>query len=393
MALAALEQEKRSLKAEVRGLQNAVQELRGSIRVFCRIRPKRTMESHYGVTPEGARSLCLRKPPGERRHDFSFDRVFCQTAQLEELYEEVGPLLSSILEGLHVCIFAYGQTGAGKTYTLAGEDGQPGLQDLAIAELRRLAGGMEVRLTALEIYNEAIQEPKETVKNEYNQCEDLLQDGEEKLEVRQAEGWSPFGSMRVPNLSSRVVRAPEDVSKALAQARGKRHVSATALNERSSRSHTVTSFSVGHETGQLGVLHIVDLAGSERTKVSQAEGLQMKEANCINRSLSALADVLFALGDSTSTPAHVPYRNSKLTYLLQDALGGTGCKTFLFAQVSPDACDAFESYSTLTFAARVATSVQKGRLRPRPSPSPRAQAVGGSPRTFEVPPLPKRSDR
>eukprot|EP00913_Durusdinium_trenchii_P023275 g21853.t1 len=105
-------------------------------------------------------------------------------------------------------------------------------------------------------------------------------------------------------------------------------------------------------------------ADANQTGSSKYSPFGSMRANCINRSLSALADVLFALGDSTSS-AHVPYRNSKLTYLLQDALGGPGCKTFLFAQVSPDALDANESYSTLTFASRVATSVQKGRLRPR----------------------------
>merc|ERR1712136_135999 len=113
------------------------------------------------------------------------------------------------------------------------------------------------------------------------------------------------------------------------------------------------------ETVRVGVLHLVDLAGSERTKVSQAEGQQMKEANFINRSLSSLADVLYALGEGS---AHVPYRNSKLTYLLQDALGGSGCKTLLFAQISPEPLDVPETFSTLTFAARVA-SVQTGRLR------------------------------
>merc|ERR1712187_894482 len=113
-----------------------------------------------------------------------------------------------------------------------------------------------------------------------------------------------------------------------------------------------------------GVLHIVDLAGSERTKVSQAEGQQMKEANAINKSLAALADVLYAVGEESP---HVPYRNSKLTYLLQEALGGSGCKTLLFAQISPEPNDVHETYSTLTFASRVATNVQKGRLKPAAS--------------------------
>eukprot|EP00434_Breviolum_minutum_P011429 symbB.v1.2.010078.t1/scaffold644.1/size179742/2 len=416
IAFAALEQEKRSLRSEVRSLQNQVQELRGSIRVFCRIRPPKQLTENngaLGVKAEGSRSICLKKPPGDRRHDFNFDRVFSQQAGQRDLFEEVGPLLPGILEGIHVCIFAYGQTGAGKTYTLAGHrsTGEPGIQDLAISDLLRLTKeSFEVRLTALEIYNESIQ--------------DLLSDEapaqsrgtNERLEVRQSRegltsdetddlpGPSPFGSMRVPGLKSWTVQETADVEEALERVRTKRHVASTALNERSSRSHTVISLSVQRASGSvesmgvpLGVLHIVDLAGSERTKVSQAEGIQMKEANCINRSLSALADVLFALGDSSSS-AHVPYRNSKLTYLLQDALGGPGCKTFLFAQVSPDAQDAHESYSTLTFAARVATSVQKGRLRVRtgatgtisPSPRPRDSPASREENWSRAPPLPRR---
>eukprot|EP00435_Cladocopium_sp_Y103_P054328 s541_g17.t1 len=375
LALATLEQEKRSLRSEVRSLQN--QELRGSIRVFCRIRPPRpgaegaSTANGFGVKAEGSRSVCLKKPPGDRRHDFNFDRVFNQQAGQR----------------------SFGILGAGKTYTLAGQRSskQPGIQDLAIGDLLRLAKeSFEVRLTALEIYNESIQDL-------LSSCEGASGPSRapsERLEVRQSrEGLtsdaetdeaspSPFGSMRVPGLKSWTVQDSADVEEALERVRTKRHVASTALNERSSRSHTVISLSVLRRSAgveslgvPVGVLHIVDLAGSERTKVSQAEGLQMKEANCINRSLSALADVLFALGDSSSS-AHVPYRNSKLTYLLQDALGGPGCKTFLFAQVSPDAQDAHESYSTLTFAARVATSVQKGRLRLRTgnvSPSPRRE--------------------
>lgn len=435
ISLATLEQDKRSLRSEVRTLQNTVQELRGSIRVFCRIRPpkqKADASGAFGVKAEGSRSVCLRKPPGERRHDFNFDRVFSQQAGQRELYEEVGPLLPGILEGIHLCIFAYGQTGAGKTYTLAGQrsSGDPGIQDLAIADLLRLAESFEVRLTALEIYNESIQDLLSDATSE-------AESRDERLEVRQSAGaisdvadlhpaqdgtgansadanqtgsskYSPFGSMRVPGLKSWSIQNLADVEDALQRVRNKRHVASTALNERSSRSHTVISLSVLRRSGAevngvpVGVLHIVDLAGSERTKISQAEGIQMKEANCINRSLSALADVLFALGDSTSS-AHVPYRNSKLTYLLQDALGGPGCKTFLFAQVSPDALDANESYSTLTFASRVATSVQQGRLRPRgavPSPSPRKSPQReemtwkgpGNGLAGTTPPLPRRKE-
>lgn len=169
-----------------------------------------------------------------------------------------------------------------------------------------------------------------------------------------------------------------DIEPALRLARANRHVSQTAMNERSSRSHCVLSLgimrtpvppkdgtSVTPESPTFGVLHIVDLAGSERTKVSQAEGQQMVEANSINKSLSALCDVLFALGDERdrSGAAHVPYRNSRLTYLLQDALGGVGCKVLLFACTSSEPCDVTETFSTLSFASRV-SRIEKGRMRP-----------------------------
>ncbi|CAE7786103.1 KIN14F [Symbiodinium sp. CCMP2592] len=413
IAVASLEHEKRALRSEVRTLQNLVQELRGSIRVFCRIRPpKQPAGSLAGAATEaqGARSISLRKPAGDKRQDFSFDRVFSQLAGQRDLYEEVEPLIPGVLQGIHVCILAYGQTGAGKTYTLAGDrsTGEPGIQDLAIADLLKLALGSsegaryDVRLSALEIYNESIQD---LLSDPETGLREGLQEGPcERLEVRQsreagpaseeaAGSWpSPFGSMRVPGLKSWAVRESSDVEQALGRIGRQRHVASTALNERSSRSHCVLSLSVraaggaGDDEGHrgCGVLHIVDLAGSERTKVSQAEGQQMKEANCINRSLSALSDVLSALGDSSGN-AHIPFRNSKLTYLLQDALGGPGCKTFLFAQVSPEVADANESYSTLTFASRVAANVQKGRLRPMsrqgpPGGSPATRAQDASPR-------------
>lgn len=425
LTVAALEHDKRVLQSELRTLQNTVQELRGSIRVFCRIRPQNRAASGplaaagIGARAESTQHVVLKKPPGDRRHEFSFDRVFPPDAGQRTVYEEVGSLLPGVFSGLHLCIFAYGQTGAGKTYTLAGNNisGEKGIQDMAIADLLRLAderaqmGGLqyEARISALEIYNETVK--------------DLLVDAsaaDSRLEVRQSRdggnfadssepgggqpGPSQFGSMRVPNLQTRRVQSPADVERALVHVKGSRHVAATCLNEHSSRSHCIVSLSLvqrsaGDSDGMhhsVGVLHIVDLAGSERTKVSQAEGQQMKEANCINRSLSALADVLYALGEGGNT-MHVPYRNSKLTYLLQDALGGVGCKTLLFAQVSPESPDVHETYSTLAFASRVA-NVQKGRLRPNtpsaakkrdttPPPSAgRAQATRNS-----VQPLPDAS--
>mmetsp|Transcript_69778 Transcript_69778/g.220240 ORF Transcript_69778/g.220240 Transcript_69778/m.220240 type:complete len:478 (-) Transcript_69778:102-1535(-) len=385
---------------------------------------------------------------GEEAKEFHVDVAMDSTdpqspnfVSQEKCYLLMGKrMLDHMLQGYNTCLFCYGQTGTGKTYTLSGSaaSGEKGIQDMAIREILRLAeasaseGGTayEVRLSALEIYNEAIhdllagapahsalgsQSPGrassasalESARLEVRLSRDSLLPSEgDSLSGIGASSSAPsqFGSMRVPGLRTWRIAGVQDVEPALRLVAANRHVAATALNERSSRSHCVLSLSLapraagGEEAPNgVGVLHIVDLAGSERTKVSQAEGQQLKEANCINRSLSSLADVLYALGDSGGA-SHVPYRNSKLTYLLQDALGGPGCKTFLFAQISPEPADVHESYSTLTFASRVATSVQKGRLRLMPSASASQRCVSpagrrsttprGSPALGQAPPLP-----
>mmetsp|Transcript_33050 Transcript_33050/g.71924 ORF Transcript_33050/g.71924 Transcript_33050/m.71924 type:complete len:827 (+) Transcript_33050:94-2574(+) len=411
LAVAALEHDRRSLQGEVRRLQNVVQELRGSIRVFCRVRPARALAgplvaAGIGARVEGSQCIAMRKPPGDRRQEFSFDRVFGQEAAQEDVYEEVAPLLAGVLDGLHLCIFAYGQTGAGKTYTLSGNGSERGIQDFAITDLLKLAQqrGLEMgveydaSLTAVEIYNESIHD---LLSQSAGAGGPAGMDLRQSRELGDSDSPSPFGSMRIPGLRSQRIRGPEDVEPVLRQIIANRHVAATAMNERSSRSHCVLSLLLIRRDSEprveeasrcAGVLHIVDLAGSERTKVSQAEGQQMKEANFINRSLASLADVLYALGEGTAS--HVPYRNSKLTYLLQEPLGGAGCKTLLFAQIAPDPGDVHESYSTLTFASRVAT-VQKGRLRPggscrgtpprRRSPEPSTQSSYLGPRTSPPP--------
>jgi hypothetical protein len=392
------DEERHSLKKQVRALQNQLQELRGSIRVFCRLRPgkdpkdetRRRGEEGTGCKVEGTQRMVLRKsssaqdPPLE----FNFDCAFGPRSSQHSVYEEVEPLLPRLLEGYHLCVFAYGQTGAGKTYTLAGggQSADAGLQSRAIADVIRLVqeekrdvarrstrgddsdspceSSVELWLSALEIYNETIQDL--LVDTQHDAVGSVLDIRQETSAASSETFPSPFGSMRVPGLKMRRVESFDDVKPALKRVAQLRHTAATALNDRSSRSHCILSFSIvrrgslDDEPASTGTLHIVDLAGSERTKISRAEGQQMREANSINKSLAALTDVLFALGDDST---HVPYRNSKLTYLMQDALGGAGCKTLLFANVSPDSADVNETYSTLTFASRVATTVQKGRLR------------------------------
>merc|ERR1719321_266512 len=253
-----------------------------------------------------------------------------------------------------------------------------------------------VSVSILEIYNEEVR--------------DLLVPNTSTLEIRIVDADMPladrtFGAVGVPGLTNRVVTSAEELSAVMELGKRNRAQHCTNLNERSSRSHMISTiqvryrdvdlaasfassalaasqgtFAAPEEEAELcGRVHFVDLAGSERTKVSGAEGDRMKEANAINKSLSALGDVLRALAKSAK---HVPYRNSKLTYLLQDALGGAS-KVLMFAQVSSDPHDVSESFSTLNFASRVA-SIEKGRLRPnsqraaaRSQPDkPGGQAVG-----------------
>ncbi|KAL9310535.1 Kinesin-like protein KIN-14J [Arabidopsis thaliana] len=363
---------------ENRRLYNEVQELKGNIRVYCRIRPflpgqnsRQTTIEYIGETGE----LVVANPfkQGKDTHRlFKFNKVFDQAATqglnlfpsyvllafssiiydihilnllsyVEEVFLDTRPLIRSILDGYNVCIFAYGQTGSGKTYTMSGpsitskEDwgvNYRALNDLfLLTQSRQNTVMYEVGVQMVEIYNE--------------QVRDILSDGGI---------WNtalPNG-LAVPDASMHCVRSTEDVLELMNIGLMNRTVGATALNERSSRSHCVLSVhvrGVDVETDSIlrGSLHLVDLAGSERVDRSEATGERLKEAQHINKSLSALGDVIFALAHKNP---HVPYRNSKLTQVLQSSLGGQA-KTLMFVQVNPDGDSYAETVSTLKFAERV----------------------------------------
>ncbi|KAK4398655.1 Kinesin-like protein KIN-14F [Sesamum angolense] len=226
----------------------------------------------------------------------------------EHIYADTQPLVRSVLDGYNVCIFAYGQTGSGKTYTMSGPD-------LTTEE----TWGVNYR--ALDIRNN-----------------------------------SQLNGLNVPDASLVPVKCTQDVLDLMRIGQRNRAVGATALNVRSSRSHSILTVHVrGKElvSGSIlkGCLHLVDLAGSERVDKSEAVGERLKEAQHINRSLSALGDVIAALAQKSS---HVPYRNSKLTQVLQDSLGGHA-KTLMFVHINPEVNALGETISTLKFAKRVAT--------------------------------------
>ncbi|KAJ8547399.1 hypothetical protein K7X08_010985 [Anisodus acutangulus] len=339
---------------ENRKLYNQVQDLKGSIRVYCRVRPflpgQSSCASSVDHIDDGTITISIPSKNGRGRKSFNFNKVFGSCATQGEVFSDTQPLIRSVLDGYNVCIFAYGQTGSGKTYTMSGpknltEQSQGvnyrALGDLfLLAEQRKDTFHYDVSVQMIEIYNE--------------QVRDLLVSDE----IRSASQ-----GLTVPDASLVRVTSTCDVIDLMNLGQKNRSVGATALNDRSSRSHSCLTVHVqGRDlaSGAIlrGCMHLVDLAGSERVNKSEVTGDRLKEAQHINKSLSALGDVISALAQKN---AHVPYRNSKLTQLLQDSLGGQA-KTLMFVHISPEPEAVGETISTLKFAERVST-VELGAAR------------------------------
>ncbi|KAI4301454.1 hypothetical protein L6164_034732 [Bauhinia variegata] len=347
---------------ENRKLYNQVQDLKGSIRVYCRVRPFLSAQSNYMSTvehiEEGTITINVPSKNGKGRRSFNFNKVFGPSASQAEVFSDMQPLIRSVLDGYNVCIFAYGQTGSGKTFTMTGpkeitEKSQGvnyrALSDLfLIADQRKDTFHYDVSVQMIEIYNE--------------QVRDLLVTDGTNRRYPFANHFSNRG-LSVPDASLVPVSSTFDVIDLMNLGQRNRAVGATALNDRSSRSHSCLTVHIqGRDltSGSIlrGCMHLVDLAGSERVDKSEATGDRLKEAQHINKSLSALGDVIASLAQKNP---HVPYRNSKLTQLLQDSLGGQA-KTLMFVHISPEIDAVGETISTLKFAERVAT-VELGAAR------------------------------
>ncbi|KAJ4898269.1 P-loop nucleoside triphosphate hydrolases superfamily protein with CH (Calponin Homology) domain [Raphanus sativus] len=340
---------------ENRKLFNMVQDLKGNIRVFCRVRPISNSETN-GVIDYIGRDGSLfvvdpSKPLKDARKTFQFNQVFGPTSTQDDVFRETKPLIRSVMDGYNVCIFAYGQTGSGKTYTMSGPPSRSitelGINYLALSDLflicdkRRDMINYEIYVQMVEIYNE--------------QCSLLLI---HTLDIRTCSSEEEDG-LSLPNATMHYVNSTMDVLKLMEAGEVNRAVGSTSMNNRSSRSHSIFMVHVrGKDTSGGTIrscLHLVDLAGSERVDKSEVTGDRLKEAQYINRSLSCLGDVISALAQKSS---HIPYRNSKLTLLLQDALGGQA-KTMMIAHLSPEEDSFGETISTLKFAQRV-SSVELG---------------------------------
>ncbi|TWW79284.1 Kinesin-like protein KIFC3 [Takifugu flavidus] len=325
-------------------------ELKGNIRVLCRVKPvlKEDQQHNEGqpvvvtTDPNNESSLSvLNKGKGRV---FEMDKVFHPQATQEEVFQEIEPLVTSCIDGYHVCIFAYGQTGSGKTYTMEGSVENPGINKRALKHLfseieqRKDMWSYTVTVSSVEIYNEVLR--------------DLLSKDGEKLDIKiNPDG---TGQLHVPGLRVIEVKSFQHIKKILATARRNRITFGTQMNQHSSRSHALlcitvegTDLATGSKT--TGKLNLVDLAGSERVWKSGAEGERLKEAQNINRSLLSLGDVIQAL---RARQTHIPFRNSRLTYLLQDSLG-KGSKTVMVVQVSALESNVGETLCSLKFAQRV----------------------------------------
>ncbi|KAI6837013.1 kinesin-domain-containing protein [Hortaea werneckii] len=398
-----------------RKLNATILELRGNIRVFVRTRPLLTGEESPSRVEypdqdslEGGKEMVVHAPTtlsatGKERneaHKYAFDRVFGPGSANTQVFEDCRDLIQSVVDGYNVSILSYGQTGSGKTFGMSGPEGIiPSSIGLLMAEMQRLSEkGWEYSVEAsfVEVYNETINDLLGDAKT-WDEGDGGDGSARGKKKERHEIHHDPLtGKTTVSNLSSVALWPPPSndgqwpppaptmdtaqdatadpdsdaatsytqkaIDNLLTTAMKNRRVASTKSNERSSRSHSIFmltlkgSCAATNETSE-GVLNLVDLAGSERLKQSGAAGERQKETAAINRSLSSLGDVIGALA-SGKGEAHVPYRNSKLTYLLQSSLGGTAAngkssRTLMLLHLSPLAAHWQESRSSLLFGSKV----------------------------------------
>jgi kinesin family protein C1 len=380
------------LQEEVRrSLHNKVIQLSGNIRVFVRVRPSIPSEEATAKTAKSPfsfpsvfdqnttassitststvnvgddltkRFIVATEPTKDRgglsqrrkKLKFGFDNVFTPTNTQDDVWEATEPLVQSAVDGYNTCVFAYGQTGSGKTYTMLGTSANKGIVTQAVKKLfgaKHMLEGtsqgqttVEISVELLEVYNEQIRDLVST-----KECDGS---GAKKLNIS-------LNSNEALGNTVHVATSEEEVSDILAIAQKRRCVKATKSNEESSRSHLIftMNFIVRSSSGERrSKLHICDLAGSERLSKSQAVGSTLKETQHINKSLSTLSNVIEKLQQKSS---HVPFRESKLTYLLRNSLGGDS-KTLAIVCCNP----LTEHFQETTCSLRFAQKLNKVELQ------------------------------
>eukprot|EP00277_Geminigera_cryophila_P020444 CAMPEP_0179490294 /NCGR_PEP_ID=MMETSP0799-20121207/65373_1 /TAXON_ID=46947 /ORGANISM="Geminigera cryophila, Strain CCMP2564" /LENGTH=398 /DNA_ID=CAMNT_0021306459 /DNA_START=165 /DNA_END=1358 /DNA_ORIENTATION=- len=335
------------------------------ISVVLRIRPlnsKEIRERSDVCTNVSADGKAVDLVGSERMH-FDFDAVVGPEGKQEDVYNaSAKPVVDDFLEGFNGTIFCYGQTGSGKTYTMEGEidsEDKRGLLPRMVCSvfdyMERAGEHMQfmIQVQFLEIYNEKIR--------------DLLSPDKDNLKIREGK----TGDIYVEGASSHYITSELEVQQALEAGASSRSTAETFMNQASSRSHSIFILTLEQTNSTDGSkkkskLFMVDLAGSETVKKTGAEGQTLKEAQAINKSLSALSNVIFALSEGKAS--HIPYRDSKLTRLLQEALGGN-CRTALIINCSPAKMNESETISTMRFGKSAKRIKNRAHINKEQSPA------------------------
>ncbi|KAJ6702732.1 KINESIN-LIKE PROTEIN KLP-3 [Salix viminalis] len=338
------------LNIKRRQILNEFLDLKGNIRVFCRIRPITSGENSGHLRPVVASdsNKVVLKLMDSKSKSYTFDKVLHPDSSQDEVFTEVEPIIKSVLDGYNACIFAYGQTGTGKTFTMEGDGDTPGIVPRAMEALFKQAVDSDhaflISFSMLEIYMGNLKDllvPKPTKATDpMPPCLSIQTD--------------PTGGVEIDNL---VAIKVNDCNQALRLYRlgcRFRSTASTNSNLTSSRSHcmirvAITCFNAPERRNETSKIWLVDLGGSERVLKTKAWGKRLNEGKAINLSLSALGDVISALHRKKH---HIPYRNSKLTQVLKDSLGGDS-KTIMLVHVSPKEEDLCETICSLNFATRV----------------------------------------
>uniref|UniRef100_A0A8C7KSM0 Kinesin-like protein n=1 Tax=Oncorhynchus kisutch TaxID=8019 RepID=A0A8C7KSM0_ONCKI len=317
------------------------------VKVMCRFRPLNESETNRGdkYIPKfkGEDTVVITGKP------YVFDRVLPPNTAQEQVYDACAKqIVKDVLGGYNGTIFAYGQTSSGKTHTMEGKlhDSQlmgiiPRIARDIFDHIYSMDENLEfhIKVSYFEIYLDKIR--------------DLLDVSKTNLAVHEDKNKVPY----VKGCTERFVSSPEEVMDVIDEGKSNRHVAVTNMNEHSSRSHSIFLINIKQENVETelklsGKLYLVDLAGSEKVSKTGAEGSVLDEAKNINKSLSALGNVISALAEGTKT--HVPYRDSKMTRILQDSLGGN-CRTTIIICASPSVYNEAETKSTLMFGQRAKT--------------------------------------
>jgi len=365
------------------------------VKVIVRVRPQLKPESKTCLNADGNNIHIVNYRNKTESLQYEFCSVYNESSTQQTIFTEcVYPMLQNAFEGQNISVFAYGPTGAGKTHTMLGVLSDPGIIPRTVQSLFKMISDEvnesttnqskpqhTVTFSYLEIYNEKVQ--------------DLLKAGNSDLPIREDASHNIF----VAGLTEKTIQNFDDFKNSFGPASSNRTVAATKLNEASSRSHSILMLKVTRRAqGKVyrGKVYLIDLAGSEDNRRTGNKGIRMKESAAINKSLFVLGEVVDAINHNQ---IRIPYRNSKLTRLLQDSIGGS-CHSIMITNIAPEQHYYYDSYCTLNFATKskkivnVNTASVKSNISVETQPvKPTAQLQPTKRRSesFQHPSQPKKS--